>query len=704
MKIVKALKHSRKLEVLILANNNIPQSAAAAISNIIKLNKSLRVFNIQGNDLSVEEIIKSLCVISSLQKLNLNNNEIPVDSSKTLASAISQNTGLEELHLSNNNLGEGTLEVAKALQCISSLRILVLENNGIPKESFTQLALELNSNKNLEKLWLSNSNLQSSAIDILQSLSTISTLKLLNINDNQINKEAGEALVSVISHNAGLEELYLSGNNLGEGLLNVMKALQHVKSLRILSLGNNNISKEVSNELASTITASKHLEEVGLFISNLNTSTDIILQSLSTISTLKKLNINNNQITEEAGKALASVILHNTGLKELHLSDNNLGEGTSEVAKALQKITSLRSLDFGNNNISRAAAVDLAKAIESNKYLEKLWLNNNNLHSSALDILQSLSTISSLKFLNINNNQIGEAGGEVLASVIKNNTGLKELHVRHNNIQNSVIKISEALQFITDIHTLDLGNNNLLERPCVKLAASNNYLAKSHYNSQSSVTIILKELFSTTKLRIINLYGNVITEEAGNSLASLLSKNTNLQLLSLNLLKAPLRVTEALKDLSFLKILVFDTCNLSEKADMNITSTIANNKSLKRLSLENINLSRNCIQSISTISNLTSLRIGNSMLSEKMCNYLSLAISRNTSLQTLLLLDNMLQNGLIKIAKACNNLSNIQVLQLAHNCIIPSKVVELTSIITQNTSLATILLGGVTESCRSFSL
>ena len=56
----------------------------------------------------------------------------------------------------------------------------------------------------------------------------------------------------------------------------------------------------------------------------------------------------------------------------------------------------------------------------------------------------------------------------------------------------------------------------------------------------------------------------------------------------------------------------------------------------------------------------------------------------------------MLQTGLIKIAKACNKLSNIKVLQLAHDCIAPSKVVELTSIITQNTSLETVLLGGIT--------
>ena len=79
---------------------------------------------------------------------------------------------------------------------------------------------------------------------------------------------------------------------------------------------------------------------------------------------------------------------------------------------------------------------------------------------------------------------------------------------------------------------------------------------------------------------------------------------------------------------------------------------------------------------------------------------LSLVISRNTSLQILILLDNMLQTGLISIARACKKLNNLHILQLAHNCIIPSKVLELTTIITECTSLETVLLGGITLNAK----
>ena len=96
------------------------------------------------------------------------------------------------------------------------------------------------------------------------------------------------------------------------------------------------------------------------------------------------LDLNNNQITQEAGEALASVIMHNTRLEELYLNSNNLGIGTVKVAKALQHITTLKMLDLSNNNnIPQEACEELALGIKSNKQLEKLWLHDNNLHYSS---------------------------------------------------------------------------------------------------------------------------------------------------------------------------------------------------------------------------------------------------------------------------------------------------------------------------------
>ena len=242
------------------------------------------------------------------------------------------------------------LVVTKALQQITSLRSTDLGNINISKEASDELALVIQSNKHLEKLCLYNNNLKCSAITILQSLSTISTLKYLNIDNTQTTDEDGEALASVVIHNTGLEELYLNGNNLGEGMLVVTKALQQITSLRSIDLGNTKISEGASSEIPHIVKSNKHMEKLKLSNNNLKCSAIAILQSLNTISMLKFLNINNTQITDEAGEALASVVTHNTGLEELYLNDNNLGEGMLVVTKALQQITSLRSINLSNTN------------------------------------------------------------------------------------------------------------------------------------------------------------------------------------------------------------------------------------------------------------------------------------------------------------------------------------------------------------------
>ena len=76
---------------------------------------------------------------------------ITKEAAEALASVILHNTGLEEIDISNNNLGEGTSKVAKALQQITSLRSLDFGNNNISKAAAGDLSLAIKSNKHLEK-------------------------------------------------------------------------------------------------------------------------------------------------------------------------------------------------------------------------------------------------------------------------------------------------------------------------------------------------------------------------------------------------------------------------------------------------------------------------------------------------------------------------------------------------------------------------
>ena len=697
--VMKALQHITSLTILCLGNNKISKEVAIELALAIKSNKHLQKLWLNNSNLrsSATVILQSLSTISTLKYLNLDSNQITEKAFEALASVIFHNTGLEELHLSGNNLGEELLSIMKSLQHVDSLRMLTLSDNNISKEVAIELALAIKSNKHLQKLWLNNSNLRSSATVILQSLSTISTLKYLNLNKNQITEEAGEALASVILHNTGLEELHLSGNSLGERLFNVAKALKHISSLKSLDFGNNNISKQTCDELSLVIAGNKYLEELRLYNTNLQYSAIVILQSLSNISTLKYLNLINSQTTEEAVAALASVILHNTGLEELYLSDNNFAEGLFNVMKALQHVTSLKILTLGNSNISKEVSCELALAVESNKQLQKLWLHNNNMQSSAVVILQSLSTILTLKYLNINNNQITEEAGEALASVILHNTGLEELHLNGNNLGEGLLKVVKALKHISSIKSLDFGKNNISKEVSGELslaiAANNKYLEDLRLgdtNLQYSAIVILKSLTTTSKLKNLNMNNNQLNEEAGEALASVILHNKGLEELYLsgnNFGKGLFNVLKALQHVTSLRILSLGNNNIPKEVSGELALAITANKCLEKLYLYNNNLKYSAIvifQSLSMISKLKLIQVENNHISEEASEALASVILHNTGLEELDLSGNDLGEGILIVAKALQHISSLKSLYLGNNNISKEVSNELALAITAN--------------------
>ena len=160
------------------------------------------------------------------------------------------------------------------------------------------------------------------------------------------------------------------------------------------------------------------------------------------------------------GKTLASVLLSNTRIEELNLDENNLGEGTFLVAKALQQITSLKSLNLGNNKIPKEVSGELALAILSNRHLKELQLHNNSL-LSLLFILQSLRSVSQLTQLDLAGNKITLEAEETLASVILHNAELQVLNL-HNH--KSLMNIVLALQNTTNLKQLNLYTNNFTNK------------------------------------------------------------------------------------------------------------------------------------------------------------------------------------------------------------------------------------------------
>ena len=90
-----------------------------------------------------------------------------------------------------------------------------------------------------------NNNLQSSIDVILQALSKLSTLELLDLHGSHLTPFSANGLESAIKNYTGLKCLYINENNLGKGLIIILNALNNLSSLIKLNISDNNFMNDV---------------------------------------------------------------------------------------------------------------------------------------------------------------------------------------------------------------------------------------------------------------------------------------------------------------------------------------------------------------------------------------------------------------------------------------------------------------------------
>ena len=236
-------------------------------------------------------------------------------------------------------------------------------------------------------------------------------------------------------------------------------------------------------------------------------------------SQLSWLNLEKNQLTDEAAKYLAEAIKNNCQLHTLNLSENNIsGTGALDLAEAINNNCQLRTLHLRANNILEIGARHLAKAI-----------NNNNCHLHTLDLSE---------------NNISDTGAQHLAEAISSNCQLRTLHLRANKI--SHIGAQHLAKAINNddcqLHALDLSENNISDTGAQHLAVdainNNCQLRTLHLGANNISKIGAKHLAeainNNRQLRTLNLTANDISDIGAQHFDKAISDN-NCQLHTLNL-------------------------------------------------------------------------------------------------------------------------------------------------------------------------
>ena len=219
--------------------------------NIVKLDFSHNFFG----KLGFYELSKILYYNRNIKIINLSFNEIDKNCLKYFVIGIEFFNNnieyeLEDLDLFNNNIDEDSVKYINYLMnSFKKLKIINLNHNKLGKglKSFFLNLKNLykkNKNYNLEQLFLSEN--QADIYSILELANCIKLkyfkLKILVINNWNLNNFAGVKFFKNLKYNKQLEELYIYKSGINLSFLNSISNIIKYTNINILSLYKSNLS------------------------------------------------------------------------------------------------------------------------------------------------------------------------------------------------------------------------------------------------------------------------------------------------------------------------------------------------------------------------------------------------------------------------------------------------------------------------------
>eukprot|EP00750_Incisomonas_marina_P005476 INCI13963.3.p1 GENE.INCI13963.3~~INCI13963.3.p1 ORF type:complete len:602 (-),score=105.07 INCI13963.3:672-2477(-) len=192
----------------------------------------------------------------------------------------------------------------------------------------------------------------SQIIDLVDALSTNTSLKKLTLDGQGISSEGAQSLAAYLRSNKRLEHFSLYHNSIGpDGAASIADSLRVNKSVNDVDLGDNKIGDAGATSLAEALRQNR---------------------------TVSYIRLHNDGIGPVGAASLAAMISKVYSLEEICLYGNKIGdEGAEAIGKALGRAAGLAELDIGDNRIGDLGVIALATGLADNSALEQLSIANN---------------------------------------------------------------------------------------------------------------------------------------------------------------------------------------------------------------------------------------------------------------------------------------------------------------------------------------
>ncbi|KAK6480126.1 capping protein [Huso huso] len=339
---------------------------------------------------------------SSLRLLDLSGNAgiFTTEDTTNFFSFLASPNALTHLDLSATDCPLDMLFVPLLGGCCSKLSYLNLSKNvyshkkvkGIPaavKEFFSSCA-------SLKFLGLSASKLPSEVLRLLlQGLACNTHLSdvQLDLSSCELRSAGAQVIQDHIFEANAIGSLDLSDNGFDSDMVTLVLSIGRSQSIRHLSLGKNFCmkSKALADVLCRIVQLIQEeecpLESLSVADSKLKAAgTTILINALGSNPSLSKIDISGNCMGDTGAKMLAKALQINTKLRTVIWDRNNTTAiGFLDVANALEKNYTLKSLAMPVSDVAQASRSNPEKTEEALQKIQSSLLRNNQRYSAFSD-------------------------------------------------------------------------------------------------------------------------------------------------------------------------------------------------------------------------------------------------------------------------------------------------------------------------------
>ncbi|ELR15193.1 myosinI binding protein, putative [Acanthamoeba castellanii str. Neff] len=273
----KNVEMSRTLTVLNLAGNKLDSDGTSALAAFVSGPNALQTLNISGTAANLEMLLPAVMRgCTELEKFNISHNKVTAKTGPELKKFLQSCGRLSELHMR---------DTAVPVQVVRDVIKAIIGNNFI-----TDFQLDLAANK----LGVLGANM------LAGLAAEITTIKSLDLTDNDFGDEGMSIIADGLCHNSSLRELHLGDN----WTRNKTKARSQAVD---------NLIELISSECPL------HKLDLSCKVADNQIKTDILpfIYSLATNDTLKELDISGNAMGDKGGIALGKAFQINRTLKSL---------------------------------------------------------------------------------------------------------------------------------------------------------------------------------------------------------------------------------------------------------------------------------------------------------------------------------------------------------------------------------------------------